>query len=138
NLSIEAADEAERRFHYRLTRQRLDQATFRVKVLTAYRTTCAMCRLRHGEFLDAAHIVPHAEQGPSTVTNGLALCKIHHAAYDRDIVGVRPDRVIRLRNDLLDETDGPMLRDGLQGLSPRAANPTDPPPSSSSAAGSGS
>jgi putative restriction endonuclease len=116
DLSIEAADEAERRFYYRLTRQRLDQAAFRVKVLSAYQTSCAMCRLRHGELLDAAHIVPHSNAGPSTVPNGLALCKIHHAAYDHDIVGVRPDHVIQLRTDMLDEVDGPMLRHGLQEI----------------------
>ena len=75
-----------------------------------------MCRLRHGELLDAAHIVPHASSGPSTVPNGLALCKIHHAAYDHDIVGIRPDHVIQVRTDMLDEVDGPMLRHGLQEI----------------------
>lgn len=116
DLSLEAANGAERRFYYRLTRQRLDQAAFRAKVLRAYKTSCAMCRLRHGELLDAAHIVPHASNGPSTVPNGLALCKIHHAAYDHEIVGVRPDHVIQLRTDMLDEVDGPMLRHGLQEI----------------------
>jgi putative restriction endonuclease len=48
------------------------------------------------------------------VSNGLALCKIHHAAYDSNILGIRPDHVIEIRQDLLDEIDGPMLRHGLQ------------------------
>ena len=48
------------------------------------------------------------------MTNGLALCKIHHAAYDRGILGVRPDYIVEVRADVLDEVDGPMLRHGLQ------------------------
>ena len=42
------------------------------------------------------------------------MCKIHHAAYDADIVGVRPDGVAEVRGDVLKEKDGPMLRHGLQ------------------------
>lgn len=44
------------------------------------------------------------------------MCKVHHAAYDRDILGVRPDLVIEIRQDILDEIDGPMLRHGLQEM----------------------
>jgi putative restriction endonuclease len=46
---------------------------------------------------------------------GLAMCKIHHAAYDSRILGVRPDLVVEIREDLLHEIDGPMLTYGLQG-----------------------
>ena len=48
------------------------------------------------------------------MSNGLALCKLHHAAYDRQVLGVRPDLVVEVRRDILDEKDGPMLRYGLQ------------------------
>jgi hypothetical protein len=46
---------------------------------------------------------------------GLALCKIHHAAYDANVLGIRPDYVVQIHHRLLDEIDGPMLRHGLQG-----------------------
>jgi len=52
--------------------------------------------------------------GTHQVSNGLSMCKIHHAAYDSDIVGVRPDGVAEVRRDVLEETNGPMLRHGLQ------------------------
>jgi putative restriction endonuclease len=52
--------------------------------------------------------------GITAVRNGLALCKIHHAALDSRILGVRPDYVVEIRADLLEETYGPMLRYGLQ------------------------
>ena len=104
-----------RRYVLRETKQRLHQPVFRATVLRAYETRCAVCSLGHAELLDAAHIVPDREEaGVPTVSNGLALCKIHHAAYDRRILGVRPDLVVEIRADLLEEIDGPMLRHGLQ------------------------
>jgi len=42
--------------------------------------------------------------------------KIHHAAYDTNIVGVDPDYRVHVRRDVLEEHDGPMLRHGLQGM----------------------
>lgn len=105
-----------RRYILRQTRQRLHQPVFRATVLRAYGTRCAVCALRHGALLDAAHIVPDSEDaGVAAVRNGLALCKIHHAAYDSSILGIRPDRVVEIRADLLAEIDGPMLEHGLKG-----------------------
>ncbi|MFC1477602.1 HNH endonuclease [candidate division KSB1 bacterium] len=96
---------------------RLHQRSFREKVLHAYRSQCALCRLRHLELLDAAHIIPDCEpDSRQTVDNGIALCKLHHAAFDRFIIGITPDYTIDVRQDILDEEDGPMLRHGLQKL----------------------
>ncbi|WP_420855822.1 HNH endonuclease [Thermoactinospora rubra] len=76
-----------------------------------------MCHLRHLSLLDAAHIIPDREErGVPAVSNGLALCKIHHAAYDQHILGIRPDLVIEVRSDILEEIDGPMLKHGLQEM----------------------
>jgi hypothetical protein len=59
---------------------------------------------------------PHREEaGIAAVRNGLALCKIHHAAYDSFVLGIRPDLVVEIRADLLEEIDGPMLEHGLKG-----------------------
>ena len=38
------------------------------------------------------------------------------AAFDRSMVGVSPDYVIYVREDILEEEDGPMLQHGLQEL----------------------
>lgn len=98
-------------------RQRLHQARFRERVLRAYRECCAICRLRHRELLDATHILPDRHPlGEPVVSNGLSLCKLHHAAYDRHIMGIRPDCRIHVRLDILEEVDGPMLLHGLQGF----------------------
>lgn len=105
-----------REYAERLTRLRLHQPVFRARVLRAYEQTCAICRLRHVDLLDAAHILSDAEGGQPVVPNGLSLCKIHHAAYDRGIVGVRPDYVVQVRADVLLEIDGPMLKHGIQDV----------------------
>jgi putative restriction endonuclease len=110
--------EAPRRAYLaRLMNQRLHQSLFRLMVLDAYDHACAVCRLRHEELLDGAHILPDRHPlGEPIVPNGLALCKLHHAAFDADILGVRPDLKIEVRRDVLREADGPMLRHGLQGF----------------------
>lgn len=98
-------------------KQRLHQRSFRERVLAAYKDQCAFCRLRHIELLDATHIIPDSEEkGLPSVNNGLSLCKIHHAAFDNNIIGVTPDYQIIVRNDILQERDGPMLRYGFQQL----------------------
>jgi len=105
----------EKSYARRLTLQRLHQDAFRERVLKAYRHSCGICSLKHVELLDAAHILPDADpRSQPVVENGMSLCKIHHAAFDRQILGVRPDHVIEIRADILDEVDGPMLRHGLQ------------------------
>ena len=85
-------------------------------MILAYQRQCALCRLRHVELLDAAHIKGDSEDGAPIVSNGIAMRKIHHAAFDADIVGLRPDFVVQVREDVLRETDGPMLTHGLQEL----------------------
>ncbi|OMH23356.1 HNH endonuclease [Tersicoccus phoenicis] len=109
------AEEALRRYVERTTLARVHQPVFRSMVMRAYETRCAVCELKHGQLLDAAHITPdsHAE-GIAAVTNGLALCKIHHSAFDARILGIDPNYTVHIRPDLLDEIDGPMLRYGLQ------------------------
>ncbi len=106
-----------RRYAWTQTRQRLHQSAFRDMVITAYDQRCAICRLNHPELLDGAHIIPDADNlGTPIIQNGLSLCKIHHAAYDQDILGISPDYRVHIRGDILQERDGPMLLHGLQEL----------------------
>ena len=105
-----------RRYLTAVMRQRLHQTSFRERVLKAYRSQCALCQLRLRKLLDAAHIKPDSEGGEPVVSNGLALCKIHHTAFDRMFLGIRPDRTIQIHREVLDAEDGPMLRYGLQQL----------------------
>jgi putative restriction endonuclease len=105
----------ERRYATREALYRLHQHRFRGAVLRAYRTRCAVCSLREAALLQAAHIVDDRDPaGHATVVNGVALCAIHHLAYDRNLMGIDPDGVVHIARRLLDEVDGPMLANGLQ------------------------
>lgn len=108
---------AKRNYITSTVKVRLHQKSFRERVLQAYREQCAFCKLRHVELLDAAHIISDGEiHGDPIVTNGMSLCKIHHAAFDSNIIGVTPDYKIEVREDILLERDGPMLKYGIQEL----------------------
>jgi putative restriction endonuclease len=115
------ATAARRNYMTALVRVRLHQRSFRERVLEAYQRQCAFCRLRHEELLDAAHIVPDSHpRGEPTVQNGLALCTLHHSAFDRLFIGLRPDYVIEVRGDILREKDGPTLAHAIQGMHGRS------------------
>jgi putative restriction endonuclease len=100
----------------RVVKARLHQPLFRQRVLVAYANQCSICRLRHTRLLDAAHVLADADGGAPVVTNGIAMCKIHHAAYDVDIFGISPDYKVGVREDVLREIDGPTLRYTLQEI----------------------
>ena len=112
--------EDQRRYAQRVVKQRLHQPEFRGRVIRAYDTRCTVCSLRHGDLLDAAHIVEDGhELGHAVVTNGLSLCKIHHAAFDRKLLGIDPRYTVHINSSLLEEVDGPMLKHGLQEMHKR-------------------
>ena len=109
--------EERRRYHTRWSRTRMHQAAFRQRVISAYGSQCALCGLPYEALLDAAHIIPDNEpSGEPIVTNGLALCRLHHAAFDRYFLGVRPDYIIEIRPDVLEDSDGPTLQYAIQAL----------------------
>lgn len=115
-----SAPEVQRRWASRVVEQRLHQPEFRARVVHAYACQCAICGLRHAPLLDAAHITPDAHvEGRAIVSNGLSLCKIHHSAYDANLLGITPDRRVVIRPDVLDEKDGPMLKHGIQEMNNR-------------------
>jgi putative restriction endonuclease len=106
-----------RAYATREARHRLHQQRFKLDVMRAYRHRCAICTLRERELVQAAHIVPDVEaEGIAAVVNGLALCAIHHLAFDRNLLGIDPTGVVHIADRLLREIDGPMLTSGLQGF----------------------
>ncbi|MDC9606310.1 phosphorothioated DNA-binding restriction endonuclease [Xenorhabdus griffiniae] len=66
---------------------------FRQQILRAYNYQCAICgyNLRHDSTpvgLEAAHIKWKQYGGPCTVNNGLALCSLHHSAFDMGSISI--------------------------------------------------
>ena len=114
-------DVPERRYGLRLVRQRLHQATFREAVLAAYENRCAISGLPEPRLLDAAHIVAdtHEDWGQPVVPNGLPLSKLHHAAFDANLIGIDPDYRVHISGELLSMDDGPMFEQGIKALAGR-------------------
>jgi putative restriction endonuclease len=72
----------------RIVRKRPRSRRFSEEVLEAYSHRCAVCRLEirleeETFLLEAAHIYWHQYGGSDEVTNGLALCRNHHQAFDK-------------------------------------------------------
>lgn len=111
-------DPPERRYALRLVSQRLHQATFREAVLTAYDGRCAISRLPERRLLDAAHIIAdrHEELGQPVVANGIPLSKVHHAAFDSNLIGIDADYRIHVSEQLLSVNDGPMFEQGIKAM----------------------
>lgn len=74
-----------------LVAPRLGQGEFRIAVTDAYDRRCAMTAERTLPALDAAHIIPYAQQGEHRLDNGLLLRKDLHALFDAGYLGIGSD-----------------------------------------------
>ena len=78
---------------------------FRPRVLNAYGYRCAVCGLDANLDgatigLEAAHVRWHSHGGPDEVSNGLALCPLHHKAFDVGAIGLVEDRTVAVSSRL--------------------------------------
>ena len=109
-LELYLPSEADRRYSVQQTLVRLHQARFRESVLKAYDYRCAISRLPIVRLLEAAHITPDSDDdGIASVSNGIALSRIHHVAYDSNMLGISPDYKIVVSQELLVSKDGKIL-----------------------------
>ena len=92
------------------------QAAFRIRVLMAYGYRCALTGLPLPDLLEAAHIIPDARDGEASVRNGIAMSRLHHAAYERNLLGIDSDGMIHLSRTVREARDGPLLDHGLHNL----------------------
>lgn len=74
---------------------------FRKEVLRAYNYQCAICgydlRVDNVSFgLEAAHVKWKQFHGPCHINNGLALCSIHHKAFDKGVLGFNNNLQVKI------------------------------------------
>ena len=87
---IETNVSRKRRYAIASTRRVLRDINFRDRVLTAYKHHCAFCGIQL-KLLDSAHILPASHPASNDLTsNGIALCALHHRAYDRSLITFDP------------------------------------------------
>lgn len=68
-------------------------AGFRKAIVNLYQHTCALCKIRlvtpEGRTaVSAAHIVPFSHSNNDDPRNGIALCGLHHWAFDTGVVAI--------------------------------------------------
>lgn len=103
-------DNIEKRYIIREVKSRVHQAEFRARVMQAYSLRCAMTGLPVSQLLEAAHIIPDSlEASTVEISNGISLSRLHHRAYDANLVSIDPDYRIHLNDELLAAKDGPLL-----------------------------
>lgn len=81
-------------YSYGIVKRRNHQQQFRDLLLAAYEPECAVCRFDEVEILEAAHVIPDSQGGPSTVENGRLMCPNHHRAHDAGLFQLQGDRPI--------------------------------------------
>ncbi len=102
-LSLEQIDPSQTKLRHReikkwqiyASRRGADSVKFRKNVQTAYDYRCVMCGCRYPSTpynrnpgIDAAHIIPWSLVDLDEVYNGLALCKLHHWAFDEGLLRI--------------------------------------------------
>ena len=93
--------------------KKLRDVSFRKRVLTAYGFRCAVCGIQL-KLVEAAHIIPvsHAKSTDET-RNGLALCALHHKAYDQALITIKDNYSILLNQEQATELQKRTLAEGL-------------------------
>ncbi|WP_295448440.1 HNH endonuclease [uncultured Thiodictyon sp.] len=107
----------DRRYSTIEAKVRLHQAEFRELVLSAYSRRCAISGLPIPGLLEAAHIIADRdERGHPEVTNGLCLSTLHHAAYDKNLLGIDADGIVHIPTAVLKQNDGPTLEKAIKAF----------------------
>jgi putative restriction endonuclease len=91
-------------------------ANFRLQVLQAYDSRCAVTRWQM-KIVDAAHILPvAAPESVDDVRNGIALSATYHRAFDSGLIYLDEDLVMRLNRRRAVQLGRDRLGDGLDSL----------------------
>lgn len=113
DAAVAAVPRPERREVIATIRRKVREQDFRGRVLAAYGHRCAMCGLQL-RLVEAAHIVPVAEPSSTDETrNGVALCSLHHHAYDRNLISFTERYRIEVSRASEGELRGANLHGGL-------------------------
>lgn len=106
---------ADRRRALRKTAAWVRDQNFRRRVCHVYRSRCAMCGLQ-ANLVQASHIVAVCDEGPDLLRNGVALCPNHHDAYDRGLLAIGGDYIVRRNDSMVGALRDAGLDQGLNEL----------------------
>ena len=90
-------------------KHRNHQAWFSSQTRSAYGYRCAFSGLALRQLLVGAHIKSDEDGGPASVSNGICMSTLHHAAFDAYLIGVDADLRMHVASTINDVDDGPLL-----------------------------
>jgi len=109
-------------------RKKLRDNSFKKRIQVAYSCKCAFCGIQL-KLIDAAHIIPVEAAGNDATNNGIALCALHHRAYDKNLVTFTHDYDIVLNQETIGVLTENGFGDGIdffkQNLKERIHFPTN-------------
>lgn len=82
----------------REVKTRVNQSVFREIILNCYSGRCAVSGINIPELLNASHVIPWSKNQQERLNpeNGICLSKLYDAAFDRGLIGIKPDYTIVL------------------------------------------
>jgi putative restriction endonuclease len=83
-------------------KKKIRDNSFKSRVLTSYGQQCAICGIQL-KLVDAAHIVPVEHHGTDHTSNGIAMCAIHHRAFDRSLITINEKYQVLYNNEKMDK-----------------------------------
>lgn len=98
--------------------ERCYQSMFRSVVLSRYEGQCAVSGLQLNSLLEAAHIVPWAEDETVRLepSNGLSLNPFMHKAYDQHLLGIDGAGIIHVSKELITKAINDPLKVYLEAI----------------------
>ena len=92
-----------------LPKQAVRDPHFRKSVMLAYEFRCAFCgydgRINSRPVgIEAAHVKMHSKGGPDDVSNGIALCSLHHLLFDSGVLSLSDEMVVLVSQYFLESS----------------------------------
>ena len=113
-----------------LVKTRVNQSFFRKMVLAAYSLQCCITGLSIPALLTASHIIPWADDKNNRMNprNGLCLNALHDRAFDKGLITITPDYILRVSPRVKRATDESVSEfftkyDGLSIREPKRFSP---------------
>jgi Domain of unknown function (DUF3427)/HNH endonuclease len=120
---IEASDDADNEFTFGRKRARRGQNKLKENLLSVYGGKCCVTGTAVVEILHACHITAHTISGINHSTNGLLMRSDIHELFDKQLMGIEPEKLIvriksKLRSTSYDKYEGQALASRTDGLRP--------------------
>lgn len=107
NINLDEYKQVEGREVERMVKVRVNQSIFRGVVMTNFDNQCCITGIRMTDMLVASHIAPWGKHEKDRLNpkNGLALNALHDKAFDKHLITVTEDLIIKISSRFYDHKE---------------------------------